>query len=88
MRWIFVIAGIVCAVIAVIIGIYAITEIPDLMHQKEEIMEDQKKINNSDLFKPAQEPQGQVLTAKQQHEQCINRQQYLKALGTEVAEKC
>jgi uncharacterized protein YoxC len=88
MRWVFVIAGIACAVVAIIIGIFAITEIPHLMQLKEEINELDRKINNSDLFKPAQEPQGQVLTVKQQHEQCINRQQYLKALGTEIDEKC
>ena len=86
MRWIFVIAGIVCAVIAIMIAI----SIPNLIQKGNEIKELQQKINNTDLFELPQEQQGQVLTVKQQHEQCINRQQYLKALGTEIDEneKC
>jgi hypothetical protein len=84
MRWAFVIAGIACAVIATIIAI----SIPDLIQKGNEIKELQQKINNTDFFELPQEQQGQVLTVKQQHEQCINRQQYLKALGTEIDEKC
>jgi DnaJ-domain-containing protein 1 len=88
MRWIFVIAGVVCSVIAIIIGIFAITDIPQLMHLKEEINELDRKINQSNLFESTQEPQGQVLTVKQQYEQCINRQQYNKLMGSVSEEKC
>jgi CHASE3 domain sensor protein len=50
MRWVFVIAGIVCAVIATIIAI----SLPDLIQQGNEIKELQQKINNTDFFKTAE----------------------------------
>ena len=50
MRWIFVIAGIACAVIATIIAI----SLPHLIQQGNEIKELQQKINNTDFFKTAE----------------------------------
>jgi hypothetical protein len=50
MRWTFVIAGIACAVIAIIIAINLV----DFMHQGDKIKELQQKINNTDFFKAAQ----------------------------------
>jgi hypothetical protein len=49
MRWVFVIVGIACAVIAVVIAINQV----DFMHQGDKIKELQQKINNTDFFKPA-----------------------------------
>ena len=46
MRWVFVIAGIACAVIATIITL----SIPDLLRQGNEIKEFQQKINSTDFF--------------------------------------
>ena len=71
MRWVFVIAGIACAVIATIITL----SIPDLLRQGNEIKEFQQKINSTDFFELPKEQEGQVLTVKQQYEQCINEQQ-------------
>lgn len=50
MRWVFVIAGVVCSVIAIIVAI----DLVDLRHQSDKLKELQQKIDNTDYFKPAQ----------------------------------
>lgn len=74
--------------VCVVIAVFLLIEYLDIKQRGEEIKELDQKIRNTDLFNLPQEPQGQVLTVKQQHEQCLNRQQYLKAMDAEVDEKC
>jgi len=84
MKWIFVIAGIICVAVAIVASV-------ELVHQMElgaKIKHTQEIISKTNFFELPHEQQGQVVSVQQQHEQCINRQQYYKALGSDTDLKC